>query len=121
MCYRGMLHLLPACKDETVTLAVPRPPEHRQPDWEGRARLVFGTGRRQFVHVWSAPRSPSARLVVVPLLLLATLVVLAVGLLAMLMLLAVALVIAFVFLLIAAPLGAIRRRSGPPARRPPGT
>ena len=87
---------------------------------EGRARVVFGTGRRQFVHVWTAPRSPAARVVVVPLLLLATLLILAVGLLALLALVAVAFVVAFFVVLVRAPLAAFRARSGPPARRPPG-
>jgi hypothetical protein len=80
---------------------------------------VFGTGRRRFVHVWTAPRSPAARAVVVPLLLLATLLILAVGLLALLALVATAFLVSFFVLLVRAPLAAIRRRSGP-ARRPPG-
>jgi membrane glycosyltransferase len=87
---------------------------------QGRARVVFGSSRRQFVHVWTAPRSPVARVVVVPLLLLATLLILAVGLLALLAVVAIALMVAFFALLFGRPLAAIRGRNGPPAARPPG-
>jgi len=101
-----------------MTLPAKRPTEHPEPGRDGRARIVFASSRRQFVHVWSAPRSPAARIVVVPLLLLGTLVFLAVGLLALLFLVVVAFVVAFLVLLISAPLAAIRGRGGPPARRP---
>jgi hypothetical protein len=77
---------------------------------------MFGTGRRQFVHVWTVPRSPAARVVVVPLLLLATLLILAVGLVALLALVAVAFVVAFFVLLVGAPLAAFRGRFSGRAR-----
>jgi hypothetical protein len=109
------------CKDESVTLPAGRPSDRPQPGLDTRARVVFGTGRRQFVHVWTAPRSPAARVVVVPLLLLATLVILAVGLFALLALLAVAFVLAAFFFLVGVPFAAIRKRtrSRAPAPRPP--
>src|SRR5262245_21372000 len=101
------------CKNESMTLPTGGPPDHPEPSWEGRARVVFGKGQRQFVHVWSAPRSRVARVVMIPLLLLATLLILAVGLLALLVLAAVALVVAFFVVLVGAPLAAIRGRSRP--------
>jgi hypothetical protein len=103
-----------------MTLPVRRRTDDLQLASLGRARFVFGSGRRQFLHVWTAPRSPAARAVVVPLLLLAALLILAVGLLALLAFVAIALVVAAFTLLVGAPLGAIRRRSSAPARRPPG-
>jgi membrane glycosyltransferase len=103
-----------------VTLPIKRAPDDSQHGLEKRARVALGTGRRQFVHVWTAPRSPAARVAVVPLLLLATLLILAVGLLALLALVTVTLVVAFFVLLIGAPLAAIRGKNGPPASRPPG-
>jgi hypothetical protein len=108
------------CKNSSMTLPASRPDADPQSGLEGRARVVFGTGRRQFVHVWTAPRSPAARVVVVPLLLLATLLILAVGLLALVALVAVAFLVAVCVLLVAAPLAAIRRSRGRPGRRPPG-
>jgi len=83
-------------------------------------RVAVSTGRRQFVHVWTAPRSPAARLVVVPLLLLATLLILVAGLVALIALVAIALVIALFALLVRAPLAAIRGRSDLRNRRRPG-
>ena len=102
-----------------MTLPVKRGQGDHQPMRDGRARITFGSGRRQFVHVWTAPRSPAARLVVIPLLLLATLLILALGLLALLAFVAVAFVIAFLVLLVGRPLAAIKGRSSAPARRPP--
>jgi len=81
---------------------------------------VFGTGRRHFVHVWTAPQSPAARVVVVPLILLATLLILAVGLVALLALVTAAFLASFFLLLVRAPVAAIRRRSGYPPGTTPG-
>jgi hypothetical protein len=108
------------CKDTSVTLPATKPPDDPLPDFQGRARVVFDSGRRQFVHAWTAPRSPAARVVVVPLLLLAALLILAIGLLALLALVAAAFVVALFVLLFGRPLAAIRARSGSPTRRPPG-
>ena len=101
-----------------MTLPAKRPADRPEAGWDGRARIIYASGRKQFVHVWTAPRSPAARIVVVPLLLLAALLIVAVGLLALLVLLAVAVLVAFVVLLVSVPLAAIRGRGGPPARRP---
>ena len=103
-----------------MTLPFRRPPDDPELGLERRAQVVIGSGRRQFVHVWTAPRSPAARIVVVPILLLATLLILTIGLLALLALVAVAFVVVFFILLVGAPRAAIKVRSGPPTRRPPG-
>lgn len=103
-----------------MALPATKPPDEPQLGLQGRARVVFGSGQRQFVHAWTAPRSPAARVVVVPLLLLAALLILAIGLLALLALVAVASVVAFFALLFGRPLAVMRARSGSPARRPPG-
>ena len=84
-------------------------------------RVAVSTGRRQFVHVWTAPRSPAARVVVAPVLLLATLLILAAGLVALLAFVTVALVIAFFALLIRAPVAAIRGRRDLRDRKRPGS
>src|SRR5439155_16543714 len=102
-----------------MTLPATKPPDDPQLGLQGRARVVVGSGQRQFVHVWTAPRSPAARVVVLPLLLLATLLILAVGLLALLALVAVAFVVALVALPFGRPRTAITGRSVSPPRRPP--
>ena len=103
-----------------MTLPAKRQHGDPEPGWQGRARIVFGSSQSRFVHVWTAPRSPAARVVVIPLLLLATLLVLALGLLALLLLAAVVFVVAFLVLLIERPLAAIKGRHSVPARRHPG-
>jgi hypothetical protein len=100
-----------------VTLPAAKPSRDPQLGLQGRARIVLASGRRQFVHVWTTPRSPAARLVVVPLM-LAALLILAVALLALLAFVAVAFVVAFFALLFGRPLTAMRTRSGSPPRRP---
>jgi hypothetical protein len=102
-----------------VTLPARRQPGDPHHGLEGRARVALGIGRRQFVHIWTTPRSTAARAVIVPILLLATLLILAAGLLALIALVAGALVVALFVLIIRAPLAAIRGRSSLQGRRPP--
>ncbi len=103
-----------------MKLPATKPPDDSQLGLQGRARVVVSSGRRQVVHVWTAPRSPAARVVVLPLLLLAALMILAAGLLALFALVAVTFVFGLLALLFGRPLAAIRARSGSPAQRPPG-
>ena len=41
--------------------------------WQKRVQLAAGGARREFVYQWSAPRSPVARLLLAPVLILAAL------------------------------------------------
>jgi hypothetical protein len=84
--------------------------------WEAQARAALSTRRRAFSHVWTAPRSPVQRVLIVPLLFCVALVILAIALIAILIG-ALALAVAAVVVLIAAPFSAFAKRSR--GRTPP--
>jgi hypothetical protein len=108
---------LSGCENEPVVLPAKRSSDRPRPRRDARARVVFVAGRRHVVHIWTAPRSPAARALVAPLLVLATLLVLAVGLVVLVTLVAAALVAAAFFLLLAVCAAAVTGRSR--SRRPP--
>jgi hypothetical protein len=62
--------------------------------WGARAQVIVGTTRHEFVHRWSAPRSTGARLLVVPVFVVAAAFLVLVGLLLLAALLVVGLAVA---------------------------
>ena len=73
--------------------------------WESRIHTALATGRRQFVHQWTAPRSPVLQLALLPLFLVVALLMLAVALLLFVIMLAF-----FVAAVMASRFGLLRRR-----------
>jgi hypothetical protein len=86
--------------------------ERKTPDvgavarWEIRAQTALGTGRRQLVHQWQAPRSPVLRVLLLPPFLVAALVVVVLALLLFAIVVAVGLAA-----VIASRVGLLRRRA----------
>ena len=68
--------------------------------WQKRVQLAAGGARREFVYQWSAPRSPVARVLLAPVLILAALLAFVVGalVLALFLLLALAAIVVFALL-----------------------
>ena len=80
--------------------------------WQKRAQVAAGGARREFVYQWTAPRSLVARILLVPVLILAALLAFVVGalVLALFLLLALAAVVVFALLALVSSVGRGRPR-----------
>jgi hypothetical protein len=79
--------------------------------WQKRVQLAAGGARREFVYQWSAPRSPVARVLLAPVLILAALLAFVVGalVLALFLLLALAAIVVFALLALVSSVGRPKR------------
>ena len=79
--------------------------------WQRRVQLAAGGARREFVYQWSAPRSPVARVLLAPVLILAALLAFVVGalVLALFLLLALAAILVFALLALVSSVGRPKR------------
>ena len=79
--------------------------------WQRRVQLAAGGARREFVHQWSAPRSPVARVLLAPVLILAALLAFVVGalVLALFLLLTLAAIVVFALLALVSSVGRPKR------------
>jgi hypothetical protein len=79
--------------------------------WQKRVQLAAGGARREFVYQWSAPRSPVARVLLAPVLILAALLAFVVGalVLALFLLLALAAIVVFALLALVSSIGRPKR------------
>jgi hypothetical protein len=79
--------------------------------WQKRVQLAAGDARREFAYQWSAPRSPVARLLLAPVLILAALLAFVVGalVLALFLLLALAAIVVFALLALVSSVGRPKR------------
>lgn len=79
--------------------------------WQRRVQLAAGGARREFVYQWSAPRSPVARVLLAPVLILAALLAFVVGalVLALFLLLTLAAIVVFALLALVSSVGRPKR------------
>jgi hypothetical protein len=79
--------------------------------WQKRVQLAAGGARREFVYQWTAPRSPIARVLLAPVLILAALLAFVVGalVLALFLLLALAAIVVFALLALVSSVGRPKR------------
>jgi Flp pilus assembly protein TadB len=79
--------------------------------WQRRVQPAAGGARREFVYQWSAPRSPVARVLLAPVLILAALLAFVVGalVLALFLLLTLAAIVVFALLALVSSVGRPKR------------